>query len=182
VTPAPTRWPLHPTPGPLESLSSWLDRLALLYGLTTKHLLGPLNLEYGGMYAPYLLDADPPPVVLTELAKRTGVDLEQLKAMTLAGWAPCLFDQVQRPHGGWVVKYFISYVRSNTVLLPYGEAGSVGEGFSTGGEDRGHRYGSGPANARCVLSIPIEAETWCGSCHWFWAAESTAATSKTLSR
>ncbi|MEV8375136.1 hypothetical protein AB0P21_20530 [Kribbella sp. NPDC056861] len=28
MTAPPTRWPLHPQPGPLESLSSWVDRLA----------------------------------------------------------------------------------------------------------------------------------------------------------
>lgn len=70
MTASPTRWPLHPRPGPLESLTSWLERLAVLCGMTTKDLLGPHNLPIGDFPIPHDLDADPPPVMLSELAKR----------------------------------------------------------------------------------------------------------------
>jgi len=33
------RWPLHPSPGPVEALSSWLGRTARLYGLAAGDLL-----------------------------------------------------------------------------------------------------------------------------------------------
>lgn len=33
------RWPLHPQPGPLEALSSWLTRIADLYHLSVAELL-----------------------------------------------------------------------------------------------------------------------------------------------
>jgi hypothetical protein len=41
VTPAPgvRRWPLHPPPGPGESLTSWLARLAALYGMPASQML-----------------------------------------------------------------------------------------------------------------------------------------------
>lgn len=87
-------------------MSSWLDRLAVLYGMNRKDLVGPHNLAIGGMYVPHHLDADPPPVMLTELAKRTGVDLATLQAMTLAGWALYLFDTPEPPRAGQAQKVF----------------------------------------------------------------------------
>lgn len=35
----PRRWPLHPRPGPDEALSSWLARVAGVYGLPVQDLL-----------------------------------------------------------------------------------------------------------------------------------------------
>jgi hypothetical protein len=128
VTPPPLRWPLHPQPGPLESLSSWVHRLAVTYGMTPKYLLGPKNLELGGMYVPYNLSYDPPSVILTELAKRTGVDLGQLKAMTLLGLEPCLFELSSYRYSS--VKVFNDYIRDNSVLLAAGEVGGNALGAS----------------------------------------------------
>ena len=114
MTPPPRRWPLHPQPGPLEALSSWLVRLARPYGMHVNDLLGP---ELGVLgHAPDLVDYDPPPEIFTALAERTGVDPAQLRAMTIPGWVPWLFDvyPVARREAAEV---FASYVRQDSVLI-----------------------------------------------------------------
>ena len=80
----PRRWPLHPQPGALESLSSWLDRLARLYSLPVEDLL-TRNLGMTDLAVPQDLDHDPPAAMLAALAERAGIELGQLRAMTLAG-------------------------------------------------------------------------------------------------
>lgn len=117
------RWPLHPRPGLLESLSSWLERLARLYGMSVRDLL-TYNLDLGDVVAaPWNLDYAPPDVLLAALADRTGVDLAELRAMTLAGWAPWLFDALYLRD--WDAQdAFDTYVRANSVLRAPGEAGS----------------------------------------------------------
>ena len=113
------RWPLHPRPGPLESLSSWLGRLATLYGLSVKDLLTH-NLDL--LNVPWDVDGDPPTGMLTALAERTGVGLAKLRTMTLAGWVPWLSDMWSvRPEDEQ--RLFDTYVRANSVLLAPGEAG-----------------------------------------------------------
>jgi hypothetical protein len=124
VETAAARWPLHPPPGQLESLSSWLDRIAVLYKLTTEQLVGPRNLELAQPYPAYQLDVDPPPAVLAALAERTGVPVDRLQAMTLAGWVPCLVDELPPVTARRVVQTFHNYVRGNPVLFPLGEAGT----------------------------------------------------------
>jgi hypothetical protein len=62
-----------------------MDRLAVLYGMTAKDLLGPHNLELGDLNVAFNLDIDPPQVVLTALAERTGADLDQLRTMAMTG-------------------------------------------------------------------------------------------------
>jgi hypothetical protein len=116
----PRRWPLHPQPGPLESLSSWLERTARLYGLTVKDLLA-CNLGQPGITAPEIVDRDPPAEMLAVLAERTGTNLAQLRAMTLAGWVPWLLDTHTRPREPQ--EAFDTYVRQHSVLLAPGEAG-----------------------------------------------------------
>jgi len=108
------RWP---PPQPLESLSSWLHRLARLYRMPVKDLLGNLDVDL-----PADLDYDPPQVLLAELAQRTGMGLGQVRAMTLAGSEMWLLDTVylQRPNAQDV---FETYVRDNSVLLAPGDAG-----------------------------------------------------------
>lgn len=118
----PRRWPLHPQPGPLESLASWLDRLARLYHLPVKDLLTH-NLGLLDLTVPGDLDFDPPIAMLAALAERTGVELTQLQAMTLAGWEPWLFDTLYLRQ--WDAQTtFDTYIRQNTVLLAPGEAGT----------------------------------------------------------
>jgi TniQ len=115
------RWPLHPPPGPVESLSSWLGRLATLHGLSVKDLLTH-NLDLvdarAALWDP---DYDPPAGMLAALAERTGVDLAQLKPMALAGWVPWLFDTLPA-RGMDEQALFDTYVRANSVLLAPGEA------------------------------------------------------------
>lgn len=117
----PRRWVLHPRPGPLESLSSWIERLALLYGLRPDELL-TVGLGLAEPVAPEDLDTDPPLQLLAALSARTGVELAHLRSMTLAGWVPWLFDTVDTdaldPQ-----EVFATYVRDNSVLLAPGEAG-----------------------------------------------------------
>lgn len=120
---AAARWPLHPPPGQLESLSSWLDRIAVLYKLTTEQLVGSRNLMLPQPYPAYQLDVDPPPAVLAALADRTGVPVDRLQAMTLAGWVPLLTDELPPLNARRVVQVFSNYVRGNPVLFPLGEAG-----------------------------------------------------------
>jgi hypothetical protein len=116
------RWPLHPQPAALESLSSWLMRLAGLYGMPVKDLLRH-NLGLVDLEVPELLDWDPPAAMLLALAERTGVGLDRLRAMTLAGWAPWLFDHLHtRTHQARHT--FDTYVRDNSVLLAPGVAGT----------------------------------------------------------
>jgi len=111
----PRRWPLHPQPGPLEALSSWLARLAALYEMPVhdllRHNLGLIDLDL-----PPDLDLNPPMEMLAALAERTGVGLAQLRSMTLAGWVPWLFDTL--PVGIQDAQsVFDAYVRDNSVLF-----------------------------------------------------------------
>lgn len=117
----PRRWPLHPHPGPLESLSSWTGRLARLYNMQVAELLGH-NLGLVDLQIPAQLDWDPPAAMLAALAERTGVDLGQVRATTLAGWVPWLFDSLTVGlHQAQDV--FDTYVHANPVLLEPGAAG-----------------------------------------------------------
>ncbi|MBF6234848.1 TniQ family protein [Nocardia farcinica] len=120
MSPAPPRrWPLHPRPGALESLSSWLNRLARIYEVPVRELLGPnLGVLVG---IPDVLDEDPPPAVFTALAERTGVPAAQVRAMTLPGWVPWLLDAYPLPERD-AEDGFYTYVRQYSVLLAPREA------------------------------------------------------------
>jgi hypothetical protein len=105
----------------LESLSSWLERIAPLYELRVEDLL-ERNLGLVGLRAPVDLDYDPPEAMLTALAERTGVEIARLRTMTLAGWQPWLFDMLSVPLQV-AQPVFDTYVRDNSVFLAPGEAG-----------------------------------------------------------
>lgn len=107
------RWPLHPQPGPLEALSSWLARLTGLYHLSVSDLLTG-NLGLVGFTVPEDLDHDPPAAMLAALADRTGVDFARIRATTLAGWRPWLLDALDGPDRHAM---FDDYVRAHSVLL-----------------------------------------------------------------
>ncbi|MEW2386314.1 TniQ family protein [Micromonospora sp. NPDC047707] len=118
------RWPLHPPPGPLEALSSWIARLAELYQLPVTELLTG-NLGLVGLTVPDDLDHDPPTAMLTALADRTGVDLARIRATTLAGWRPWLLDTLDAPDRQ---ASFDNYVRAHSVLLA--PRAGIGNGLS----------------------------------------------------
>lgn len=80
------------------------------------------NLGLVDLTIPANLDRDPPPALLVALAERTGVDLAQVRATTLAGWVPWLFDSLTvEPYQAQEV--FDSYVHANPVLLEPGATG-----------------------------------------------------------
>jgi len=112
------RWPLHPPPGEGEALASWLSRLAEVYGLSVEDLLRH-NLTAPGVDLPdhhtSALDLDPPPWLLPALTERTGVPVDRLRQMTIAGWVPWLLDTLDpEPVPGAA---FDTYVRQDSVLL-----------------------------------------------------------------
>ena len=117
------RWPLHPRPGPVEALSSWLDRTARVYDLSAAdllhHNLGAASFTLAGR-DDLDLDWDPPRAVLAALAERTGLGLYELTPMTMAGWVPWLMDSLGPGTGQ---EMFGTYVRQHSVLLRPGEAG-----------------------------------------------------------
>lgn len=114
----PARWPLHPTPVDGEALSSWLYRLAACYqmemldlvkhGLGHDHDLDPAKHDTACDH----LDSDPPEMLVLRLAQHTGVDPDRIREMTLAGWAPWLYDSLHPSPAGFDV-----YVRQFSVLL-----------------------------------------------------------------
>lgn len=112
------RWPLHPPPSEGEALTSWLSRLAEIYGLSVEELIRH-NLVAQGRDRPdhhtSALDLNPPSGVLPALAARTGVPLDQLRHMTVAGQAPWLLDTLDaEPVLGAA---FDTYVHQDSVLL-----------------------------------------------------------------
>ncbi|WP_341358471.1 TniQ family protein [Georgenia sp. M64] len=112
------RWPLHPPPGDGEALSSWLNRLAEIYGLSVEELIrhdlvppgtGPVVHDGGA------LDLDPPAGVLSALHRRTGVPLGELRQMTISGWVPWLLDTLDvEPEAEAALD---TYVHQDSVLL-----------------------------------------------------------------
>ena len=111
------RWPLHPTPGHGEALSSWLHRLATVYGMSVDQLVRD-NLTPPGAPAPgpsESLDLEAPPELVTSLAAHTGVPTTQVRRMTVAGWVPWLLDSLQPEPTPGVA--FDTYVRQGSVLV-----------------------------------------------------------------
>lgn len=129
------RWPLHPQPGPLEALSSWLGRLAELYEMPVPDLL-QRNLGLVDLALPVDLDFNPPAAVLAALAEKTGVELARLRSMTLAGWVPWLFDMLPVPVQD-AQAVFDTYVRDNSVLFARKAGTHHVLRFKPGGRDRG---------------------------------------------
>lgn len=123
MSPPRRRWLLHPPPGPLESLSSWVERTARLYDLSAedllRHNLGSASFARAARDS-MDLDWDPPRGVLDALAERIGLGLDQMLPMTMAGWVPWLMDTLD-PEDGQAT--FDTYVRQHSVLLRPGEAG-----------------------------------------------------------
>lgn len=108
----PERWPVHPAPLPREALSSWLRRIALLYGATVEDLVADLGF-WPGRAAD--LDICPPGGFAHELSNRTGVGAHRIRRMSLSGWSPWLLDTTEPDP-----QMFTNYTRKFSVLLPAG--------------------------------------------------------------
>jgi len=107
----PRRWPLHPRPVPGESLSSWLGRIAMRYGMTVADLLDH-DLGHPGL-PPAELDIAPPRALLDTLAIRMGFVVAEIRALSLVSWVPLLLDGQDPVPGSYQ-----SYVGEWSVLLP----------------------------------------------------------------
>jgi TniQ len=107
----PRRWPLHRRPVLGESLSSWLGRIAVRYGMTVAEMLGH-DLGYPGL-PPTELDVAPPGALLDALAIRTGFAVAEIRALSLVSWVPLLLDGRDPVPGSYQ-----SYVGEWSVLLP----------------------------------------------------------------
>ncbi|MGO1851564.1 MAG: TniQ family protein [Microbacterium gubbeenense] len=115
------RWPLHPAPGRGEALSSWLHRLATVYGMDldklVRHDLTPPDAPAPGPIRS--LDLEAPSALITTLAERTGVPEKQVRRMTVAGWVPWLLDSLDpEPMPG---SAFDTYVRQESVIITFKE-------------------------------------------------------------
>ncbi|MFI6062439.1 TniQ family protein [Streptomyces sp. NPDC051286] len=158
------RWPLHPQPGPLESLSSWLERLARPYEIRVADLL-TRNLGLVDVAVPDDLDYDPPATMLAALAERTGVEIARLRAMTLAGWEPWLIEGLIAPIED-TQPVFDAYVRDNSCSWPPARQASTRSRLSGAGRGRGWDTGGYIGTALCAPPIPSEGRPWCGGCLW----------------
>ena len=116
MKPAP-RWPLHPAPREGEALSSWLNRVAACYRMDVHELLAH-DLGHDHLDD---LDTEPPLSLLTMIAQRSGVELERLRLMSLAGWVPWLLDSLDDS----LPAALETYAFQCSVLLPKRKARSI---------------------------------------------------------
>lgn len=98
-----------PEPGPGEALISWLGRLAGLYRLSVEQLL---THNLGAASAEFDRDADldyqAPTIIVHALAARTGIEVDRLHRMTIAGCVPWLADTLNPAEGP---QSFANYAR-----------------------------------------------------------------------
>lgn len=104
------RWPLHPAPKEAEALSSWLHRVAACYRMDVHELL---QHDLGHSQTDDL-DTSPPLQLLTTLTQRSGIGLDRLRRMSLAGLTPWLLDSLDNA----VPSALETYVFQLSVLLP----------------------------------------------------------------
>jgi len=87
------RWPGLPPLIPFESLSSWLRRIGIVYGLSTSELLR-WGLGFQGMQICWL-DRNPSEELIKAISARTGVGLETVQKATLPGLMRVVFDRIE---------------------------------------------------------------------------------------
>ncbi len=109
MKPAP-RWPLHPAPKEGEALSSWLNRVAASYQMDMHELLEH-DLGHGKVDD---LDTAPPIPLLAMLMQRSGIELDRLRCMSIAGWVPWLLDSLDDS----MPSALETYVFQLSMLLP----------------------------------------------------------------
>lgn len=83
----PGRLPLHPRPLPHEALSSWLGRLARVYGMRTSEFLR-VALDADPAPDGRELDMAPSALLVAAVSRRTGVPVERVRTTTLACYTP----------------------------------------------------------------------------------------------
>lgn len=114
----PTRWAGCPQPLPLETLSSWLFRVAHFYRMRPAQLLRyGLITEWPDLHLDEIFSFDvyAPPGFLRELSFRSGVAATRLRAMTLARWViPIMLCQGRSPSENRA--FFYRYKRGFEVL------------------------------------------------------------------
>ena len=91
-------------------MSSWLNRVAACYEMDLHDLLEH-DLGHGQVDE---LDTVPPPSLLTVLKQRSGIDLDRLRCMSFAGWAPWLLDSLDDRLPAALETYAFQF----SVLLP----------------------------------------------------------------
>jgi hypothetical protein len=84
------RWPGLPTLIAGESLSSWLRRIGIVYGLSANELV-KWGLGFQGVQT-RSLDRSPPVQLVEALSARTGEEVETVHKATFSGTLPFLFD------------------------------------------------------------------------------------------
>lgn len=104
------RWPLHPAPVDGETLSSWLSRVAACYDTNLEGLGDDIGLRVDKNSRDDI-DCEPPPGMIEILAERSGLTLDRLRQMSVAGQVPGLLDDMH-PHPDG----FNTYVRRFSVL------------------------------------------------------------------
>ncbi|MFA7340434.1 MAG: TniQ family protein [Candidatus Obscuribacterales bacterium] len=86
------RWPVHPRPLEGELLSSWLRRIAQVYGLSSVELMQDLGIRKADRA---LIDIRPSKKILAKIAGCTGESLERVSATTFDGVMPFLFHRAE---------------------------------------------------------------------------------------
>ena len=93
-------------------MSSWIHRVAACYRMDMNDLLEH-DLAHGQIDD---LDIAPPASLLTALSSRSGIGLDQLRCMSVAGWVPQLFDSLDNN----IPTALEAYAFQLSVLLPKG--------------------------------------------------------------
>ena len=89
------RLPLHPIPQPNESLFSWITRIASIYGMDPEDLVAyACGIELD-MHNLYILDLNPPIELLNKLSELTGIEVQDIRALTAQVYVPLLIDSLE---------------------------------------------------------------------------------------
>jgi len=86
------RWPLHPPPHRGESLLSWLMRISALYNIDAKELLFyTFKMQLDSRELSFI-SLNPPGLLLKRLSDYTGINFDDIKALTASSYVPLFID------------------------------------------------------------------------------------------
>jgi hypothetical protein len=89
------RLALHPIPQPNESLLSWITRIASIYGMGPEDfVVYECGIELD-MHNLYILDLNPPIELLNKLSELTGIEVQDIRALTAQVYVPLLIDSLE---------------------------------------------------------------------------------------